>query len=131
MNSATAAGIADGEVTGSFVSSSKSNEDGVCEFVGVRTELRIVVETLSDAAGRFRAYAAKCEGIRTTLPAIGNEAVACSHTEKDGSRVDQVIGRVRDQIFNIRLSTMDHTLTVGGLREKSRLAAEQVSGYLF
>jgi hypothetical protein len=125
MNAATAAGIVGGEVKSSFVSS------GVCDFATVLTKLRIVVETVSDAASQFRAYAARCEGIRAALPAIGNEAVACSHGEKDGLRVDQVIGRVRDKIFDIQLSTRDHTLTAAGLREKSKLAAEQVSGNLF
>jgi hypothetical protein len=135
MNAATAAGILGGEVRGTYVSSSKTNEDGSCQFVrsqsGLRGGLLIDVETMTDPASQFRGYLAKCEGTKTPLPAIGNEAIACTHSEKDGLRVDQVIGRVRDRVFNIKLSTTDHTLTANGLREKLKIAAEQVSGYLF
>ncbi len=135
LNAATAAGILGGEVHATYFSSSKTNDDGSCEFVrspsSVHFQLQINVDTMTDPATQFRGRLAKCEGSKVPLPAIGNEAIACSRSENDGLRVDQVIGRVRDRAFNIKISTTDHTLTASGLREKSKIAAEQVSGYLF
>jgi hypothetical protein len=54
------------------------------------------------------------------MKAIGNEAVACS----DGG-AEQVVGRVREHAFLVRLSGTP------GARVKVRGIAEQVAGILF
>lgn len=58
------------------------------------------------------------------LNAIGNEAVACATHGRE-----QVVGRVRDQLFTIRLTMKG--FNEEAISEKGRLVAEQVSGNLF
>jgi hypothetical protein len=69
----------------------------------------------------FPSYLARCHSPSEPLKAIGNKAVACSD---EGA--EQVIGRVRNRAFIIRIKTPGRDL-----REKSRKVAEQVAGILF
>jgi hypothetical protein len=135
LNAATAAGVVGGPVHSSFVSSNKDDSDGTCQFVGQqqtsKTELRIEVETMTDRPRQFNSYLARCGSKSTHLPATGNEAVECTRTSKDGQQTEQIIGRVRDRAFVIQLSSNDPARTADLLREKARVAAEQVSGFLF
>lgn len=135
LNAATAAGLAGGKVLETFVSSSKTNDDGICRFVRaqppLRTELLIDVETMTDRARQFGAYVGKCDSSKTSLRALGNEAIACSGIEKAGQHNEQIIGRVRDRAFAIKLTSTDPGLTTELLKVKARLAAEQVAGNLF
>ncbi len=57
--------------------------------------------------------------------------MACSEEGANGERIEFVIGRVRDQTFEIRITTKDRSATAASLLEKARLAADQVSGNLF
>jgi hypothetical protein len=52
------------------------------------------------------------------LKAIGSEALACR-----GEAGEQVVGRVRDRAFLVRITTND--------REKVRKVAEMVAGSMF
>jgi len=127
LNAATAAGVLDGAVKANVTQTS-------CEFVRLdgssESALRIEVEALV-ARRDFTSRAAQCGSGAEPLKAIGNEAVACTHSRKKGQMAEQVIGRVRNQAFLVRISSDDHAATSAGLREKARKIAEQVAGFLF
>jgi hypothetical protein len=122
MNAATAGGIIGNPVE---MNATKTS----CEFIhraGSRVyELVIQVE----ASGSARLT--RCGSARVELKAIGNEAVACGFDGGEGKIAEQVVGRVRDQAFVIRISTNDRSAERAVLREKARKAAEQVAGNLF
>jgi hypothetical protein len=68
------------------------------------------------------------------LRAIGNEALICAADEDKKRMGERVVGRVRDQVFTITISTSlknDPVLTSDELRSRIYTAAEQVSGNLF
>ncbi len=117
LNQATASGVLEGSAT---VTTTKS----ACAFSGKNGDLRIEVTVTPGAATRLESLKASCKVGAKPLKAIGNEAATCSTVG-----AEQVIGRVRDQLFVI-------TLTMKGfppeeIARKSRLVAEQVSGNLF
>jgi hypothetical protein len=99
-------------------------------------ELRItVVEEVKDppeamaASGRTR-----CGSGAKPLQAIGNEAVTCAADTKGQTYGQQIIGRVRDQIFTVTVTTSaqnDPFLPGEALEQKLRNVAEQVAGALF
>ena len=127
LNAATAAGVLGGTVKTSITQSA-------CEFVrrdgSTESALRIEVETMV-APREFASRAAQCGSGAEALKAIGNEAVACSHSEKKGQMAEQVVGRVRNQAFLVRVSSDDRAAAASALREKARKVAEQVAGFLF
>jgi hypothetical protein len=127
LNAATAAGVVGGAVKANVTRTA-------CEFVRLdgssESALRIEVETLG-VPRDFASRAAQCGSGAEALKAIGNEAVACTHSGKKGQMAEQVVGRVRNQAFLVRVSTDDHAATAAGLREKARKIAEQVAGFLF
>jgi len=127
LNAATAAGVLGGAVKTSVTHTA-------CEFVrqggSSESALRIEVETIA-APGEFAARAAQCGSGAEPLKAIGNEAVACTYADKKGQRAEQVVGRVRNQAFLVRVSSNDRSATAAGLRDKARKVAEQVAGFLF
>jgi len=114
--------------------SSKGVDDAECVFArqaGSTGELRIDVRTMAEPAKEFAAYAARCGVHPTALKAIGNEAATCTLNGGAGQLSEQVVGRVRDRAFIIRLSMNDSSTTQSSLREKARKVAEQVAGNLF
>ena len=117
LNAATAAGVLGGEVQTTL-------SPGTCEFVRQETALRIEV-------GATNAPHAKCGPGAEQLKAIGNEAQACAYRGKPGWIGEQVVGRVRDQAFLVRVSAKDQSAAPKVLREKARKVAEQVAGILF
>lgn len=137
LNEATASGLLGGDAVGAFQASS-SLQPAVCTFTdrihGATRTLRIQVETPPDTEARLKSLEKSCGPGITALPAIGNEAVACS-TARAGKQIgEQAIGRARDQIFVIRIhSSMpnDPVLTRPTLTARIRTAAAQVSGNLF
>ena len=52
---------------------------------------------------------AQCGSGAEQLKAIGNEAQACAYQGKPGWIAEQVVGRVRDQAFLVRISTKDQS----------------------
>lgn len=77
---------------------------------------------------------AACRSTPSPLKAVGNEAVVCSLDERPEIRGARSIGRVRDQIFEIVITTTridDPVLTRDALQIRINTAAEQVSGNLF
>jgi hypothetical protein len=115
LNAATAAGVLGGEV------SSRMNGD-ICVFTHESSELRIEVQNAN------LPYKPNCPSNATSLKAIGNEAYACSVDGKNGTS-EQVVGRVRDRAFLIRITS--NSIPRAALCEKVRSVAEQVAGILF
>lgn len=135
LNAATADGVLGGSVTTSVTHPNKTPEDAICEFVRrqgtLLYSLRIDVQTMSAPKSQFASFKAQCGTRVEALRAIGNEAVACSHEPDKERTSEQVIGRVRDRAFLVRLSTTDSSLPRDAIREKARSVAEQVAGILF
>jgi hypothetical protein len=117
LNAATAAGVLGGEVQ-------LTVSQGSCEFVHQETSLRIEVGPTNMPHGQ-------CGSPAEQLRAIGNEARACDYQGKPGWMAEQVVGRVRDQAFLVRISTKDQSAAPKVLRGKARKVAEQVAGILF
>jgi len=130
LNAATAGGALGGPVA-MTVTRAKAGDDATCNFVrrdgSLQFELRIEVETMPSPAKDFASYTARCHSVAVPLKAIGNEALACS----DGQHAEQVVGRVRDRAFLVRVSTSDPSSQPSALRDKARKVAEQVAGILF
>jgi hypothetical protein len=129
LNAATAGGVLGGPVA-MTVTRAKTGDDATCDFVrhdgSLLLELRIEVETMRSPAKDFASYAARCHSAAVPLKAIGNEALACSD---EGA--EQVVGRVRDRAFLVRIITNDRSSQQTALRDKARKVAEQVAGILF
>lgn len=129
LNAATADGVLGGPVAVT-VSRAKIGDDASCRFIrhdgSLLSELGIEVETMPSPAKDFPSYAARCHSAGVPLKAIGNEAQACSD-----EAAEQVIGRVRDRVFLIRITTGDRSAQPAILRDKARKVAEQVAGILF
>jgi len=109
-------------------------DDSDCAYTrksGPASELRVEVRTMSEPGKEFASYAARCAAPTTPLKAIGNEASVCTLDDKAGHVLEQVVGRVRERAFVIRLSTSDSSITQSVLREKILAVAELVSGNLF
>jgi hypothetical protein len=97
-------------------------------------ELRITVDQVKDPSPGLAAYTTQCSGAAAPLRAIGNEAVTCAADTKGHTYGEQVIGRVRDQIFTVTVTTSGHhdpSMPREALKEKTRNIAEQVAGALF
>jgi hypothetical protein len=139
INEATASGALDGAVTAtvSLPEISKDTDVATCVFVhqsgSTAIELRIEVEALRGAPGAYAAYAERCGPDGVPLRAIGNEAVTCSYTDKKRKKwvSEEVVGRVRDHAFTVRVSSSTASPDRNALREKARKMAEQIAGFLF
>jgi hypothetical protein len=139
INEATASGALDGAVTATVThpEMSKDTDEATCVFLrqsgSTGIELRIEVETLSGAPGAYAAYAERCGPDGTPLRAIGNEAVTCSYTDKKRKKwvSEQVVGRVREHAFTVRVSSSAASPDRKVLQEKAQKMAEQLAGYLF
>jgi hypothetical protein len=112
----------------------KTADDATCAFVrhegSLTVDLHIVVQTMPSPAKDFATYTARCHTAAEPLKAIGNEALACSDDVSD-EKAEQVVGRVRDRAFLIRIGTSDKSAQQSVLRDKARKIAEQVAGILF
>jgi hypothetical protein len=130
LNAATAGGALGGPVTNVTITRAHAGDDATCEFIrhdgSLLLDLRIEVETMPSPARDFASYAARCRSATVPLKAIGNEALACND---EGA--GQIVGRVRDRAFVVRISTSDRSAKPGALSEKARKIAEQVAGILF
>lgn len=138
LNEATASGFLAGEATGLY-SPATPHQPAVCAFTqkdaDVTRILKITVDVSpGDPHQQFVKSEAGCGSNPVQLSAIGNEAVACAVEDLKESRGTRAIGRVRDQLFEILITTTrkdDPILTRDALRLRIRSAAEQVSGNLF
>lgn len=136
MNEATASGLLGDEAIGSYKSASVPGQPATCTFTqgtGAAVRMLVIEIDTTDAAARIKSRQKDCSSDVSSLPAIGNEAVVCAADR--GSRPGElVVGRVRDQVFTIRLSSSikgDPVLTRESLMKKISAAAEQIAGNLF
>jgi hypothetical protein len=136
LNEATASGLLGGDAAGEVTA--VAGQPTVCEFTqtagGVKRTLRISVEIAADPHTRLVALEQQCGANSTPLKAIGNEAVACALSDRKVPVGEQVLGRVRDQVFTITIASTlknDPVLYGDALQSKIYTAAEQVAGNLF
>jgi len=137
LNVATASGVLRSSENGTMATLSQGNK-AACSFVyhdaTASRELRITMELVQDPSQALTGYKARCSGIASPLQAIGNEAVTCAADTKGQGDGEQVIGRVRNQIFTVTITTNarnDPSMSRDELGEKTRNIAEQVAGALF
>jgi hypothetical protein len=134
LNAATAAGALKGSVTFTVTHPAADKTDATCEFVhregAVLSKLQIEVETMKDPSREFASYTAKCGRNATPLRAIGNEALLCSLRSKNQFS-EQVVSRVRERAFLVRVSSNSPGPERTELLDKSQKIAEQVAGFLF
>ena len=137
INVATASGLLGGDATGSF-SQVSPTQPAVCTFVqtsegGTRT-LRIAVEQTPDFLARLDSEYKSCGMDPAPLSSIGNEARICNADAPKKLVAERVVGRVRDQVFTITISSTvkrDFTQNREALKARVSTAAEQISGNLF
>jgi len=137
INEATVSGLLGGEAVGA-VTEAAAGQPAVCTFTqqgnsGKRT-LRVTVEIAGDSHARLNAIAQSCAADAVPLRATGNEALICTADEDKKRMGERVVGRVRDQVFTITISTSlknDPVLTSDALKSRIYTAAEQISGNLF
>ena len=137
INEATASGLLGGEAVNEFTEAS-AGQPAVCTITqsgaGFTRTLRITVEVTPGTHARMQTAAQACGKNASPLQAIGNEASICPLDIRNAALSELVVGRVRDQLFTITLSTTlkdDPILTRMALKEKAYTASEQVAGNLF
>jgi hypothetical protein len=136
LNEATAAGVLNGPVTLDLETA--ADDQSICVFTNLRTAkdysaLRIMIQPLKDVGKAVASHESLCTSAPVALKAIGNEAVSCS-ADVGYSRGEQVIGRVRDRLFIVTVSStiaQDPSATRQLLQEKAKTIAEQIAGALF
>ncbi len=136
LNDATASGVLNGPVTLDLETA--PGDQTICVFTNLKTAkdysaLRIMVQPLTDVTKAIVSRESICTSPAAALKAIGNEAVSCS-ADVGYSRGEQVIGRVRDRLFIVTVSStmaQDPSMTRPLLKEKARMIAEQLAGALF
>jgi hypothetical protein len=136
LNDATASGVLNGPV--SLDLESAPDDENICVFTNLKTAkdystLRIMVQPLKDVNNAVVFHKSLCTSAPVALKAIGNEAISCS-ADVGYSRGEQVIGRVRDRLFIVTVSStiaQDPSATRRLLQEKARTIAEQIAGALF
>ncbi len=116
----------------------RQDQPGTCVFTdkeGTSTrELTVTMEVSSDAHAKLAGMMQACGASSQLLQAIGNEAAVCAMDARKKQMSERVVGRVRDQIFTITISTTvkdDPVLNASSLMTKIYTASEQVAGNLF
>jgi hypothetical protein len=136
LNDATASGVLNGSVTLDLETA--PDDQSICVFTNLKTAkdystLRIMVQPLKDVNSAVASHKSLCTSAPIALKAIGNDAISCS-ADVGYSRGEQVIGRVRDRLFIVTVSStiaQDPSATRQLLQEKARTIAEQIAGALF
>jgi hypothetical protein len=138
LNAATASGVLGGAATVEVSNTGAST--GTCVFrlpSGTSSDtLRIAVvraDHAENAGKEMKPYQIGCTSSSAPLKAVGNEAVLCvSNTGISSGEL--VVGRVRDKIFTVSISTSignDSETSRDILVEKAEEIAKQVAGALF
>ena len=137
INTATASGLIGADATGAYTPAA-AGQPAVCTFTEINSRsprtLQIRVETTPDAHARLMALDSSCADAASPLPAIGNEAVTCVAADHKDKPAERALGRVRNQVFTITLTSsgkQDDVLTRDELKMRIDTAAEQVAGNLF
>ncbi|UWZ82795.1 hypothetical protein [Occallatibacter riparius] len=136
LNEATASGILGGDATGLY-EPAEAGKPATCTFAqtesGITRQLVIAVEIVAKPHDRLVELMHNCGPMSQPVPSIGNEALRCAAADGK-AHGERVIGRVRDQIFTISITTTaerDSVLAPHELAMRSLTAAEEVSGNLF
>jgi hypothetical protein len=133
LNAATAEGVLGGTVT------AEVNNTGVCQFRlqnGAKNDvLHISViegDSPESAVKEMALRKTSCTSSETQLKAVGNEAVLCA-SDIGSSRGEQTVGRVRNRIFTVAISTdiAAPEATRDILAARAEEIAKQVAGALF
>jgi hypothetical protein len=136
LNPATAGGALDGSAELAVTHPNANHKgDVTCDFTrqqgSITRELRIEVQTITKAGNEYAVAIEPCKTKPAALKAVGNEALTCS-LEGEKQRAEQVVGRMRDRVFVVRIKTNDTAWAPPDLlREKTRHVAELVAGNLF
>lgn len=138
LNEATASGFLSGNAIGTYIPAGQS-VPASCTFEQNEAEgtrnLIITVEVVPNPHARLMSVAHGCGANDRPVSAIGNEALRCMvNDRKHNTHSERIIGRVRDQVFSVTLSTtikQDPALTPEELEMRIYALAEQVSGNLF
>ena len=137
LNEATALGILGGSV-GSPMTGVPLVSSTACNFTyrdgKALRMLRITVAEAKNPNQTMSGYKLQCGSRATPLRGIGNEAVLCSGDARLHAYSEQVIGRVRNQVFTVTVSTSmrnDPSMGREALQEKAENVAEEVAGNLF
>jgi hypothetical protein len=137
LNVATASGVLRSSEDGTMATLSQGSREA-CSFVyhdaTASRELRITTEEVQNPRQAMTSYKAHCSGEASPLRGVGNEAVMCAADVKGQADGEQVVGRVRGQVFTVTITTSvrnDPAMSSDALKEKTRDIAEQVAGALF
>jgi hypothetical protein len=135
LNVATASGVLDGPAT--LTLQQPAADETVCVFRyqnrNTVYSLQIEVWAHQDIGKGLTVQESDCTAPAIPLRAMGNEAILCTDDRKS-VRGDAVIGRVRDSIFRVSLSTSarnDPAMPRDVLEQKTRETAEMIAGSLF
>jgi hypothetical protein len=139
LNDATAAGVLNNPVTLEMKSGGPAGT--TCTFRYGRgnatLSLQIVVREIDDLGkdpGKTaELYEAQCTSPQVSLRGVGNEAASCA-ADARRSIGEQVIGRVRNQLFIVPLRAERGNVAAAereSLREKTESVSESVAGALF
>lgn len=137
LNVATASGVLRSSENSPMATLAQSSA-ALCSFeyreASVFRQLLITVEQTQNPSLVLKTQEEQCKSKASPLQAIGNEAVAC--TVRDGGKIsgDLIVGRVRDQIFTVKLTTNtenDPSMVAEAIESKTHMIAEQVAGALF
>jgi hypothetical protein len=136
LNDATASGFLNGPV--SLDLESAPDDQRICTFTNLKTAkdyatLRIMVQPLKDTSKAVESHESQCTSAPAAIKGVGNEAISCS-ADVGYSRGEQIIGRVRDRLFIVTVSStmaQDPMMTRQMLQEKTRNISEQIAGALF
>jgi hypothetical protein len=88
-----------GEVT--IVTRASGNFDGSCRFENHSGKVAQTIEILVSKTNSH-----PCPSASKSLPALGNEAVLCTHTNSQGNESDTIAGRVRDAYFVVTMTNV-------------------------
>jgi hypothetical protein len=135
LNVATASGVLDGPAVLTIENPAVNETNCVFRYQTTKTVevLQVDVRLRQDVGKGIVPEQSSCTGPGTPVRAIGNEAVLCAENTR-GSRGDEVIGRVRDSVFRVVISSTaknDVGLTRDVLEQKAKDTAEQIAGALF
>ncbi len=100
---------------------------------GVAYELWVIVQETENGSKNMEMKEAECTSKTTALRGLGNEAVMCA-ADRRSLRGEQVIGRVRNEVFVINVAVKTHRSSVEltkSLDDMATMMAEQVAGNLF
>lgn len=137
MTEATASSLLGGDATGVYVAAA-DGKAAACTFTqrtarGDRA-LQVTVQVFPDAQARLTQAEQTCGTDAAPLHAIGNEAIYCTGEKSRAGLSERAVGRVRDQLFTVAISTSiadDAVLTHDVLKARIYTASEQVAGNLF